>query len=200
MVVFENLRREHSVITKADREALNGHPSMLIWFTGLSGSGKSTLSYALERFLFAQGLRSYVLDGDNLRQGLCRDLSFSREDRSENIRRVGEVSKLLVDAGVIAVCSFISPVRQDRDNIRELLGHENFVEIFCNCPIEICEARDVKGLYQKARQGLIPDFTGISSPYEEPANPALMLDTSVLSLDQCLDQILLLLRQKGMAV
>ena len=200
LLMNKNIRRELSAVTSVDREKLNGHKPLLIWLTGLSGSGKSTLSYHLERILFEHGLCAYVLDGDNMRHGLCSDLDFSAQARTENIRRVGEVAKLLLDAGLVTISSFISPMRQDREKIRNSLGDDAFVEIFCSCPIEACEARDVKGLYQKARQGLISEFTGISSPYEAPLNPALTLDTSVLSLDECLTQILDVLRQRGLPV
>lgn len=196
----KNIRREFSAVSTIDREKLNGHKPLLIWLTGLSGSGKSSLSYHLERVLFEHGLKSYVLDGDNMRHGLCSDLDFSAQARTENIRRVGEVAKLLVDAGLVTITSFISPIREDREKVRTSLGDDAFVEIFCSCPIETCEARDVKGFYQKARQGLIPEFTGISSPYEAPLNPALTLDTSVLSLDECLTKILDVLRQRGLPV
>ena len=196
----KNIRRELSAVSNPDREKLNGHKPLLIWLTGLSGSGKSTLSYHLERILFERGLKSYVLDGDNIRHGLCSDLNFSAQARTENIRRVGEVAKLLVDAGLVTITSFISPKSEDREKVRNSLGDDVFVEIFCSCPIETCEARDVKGLYQKARQGLISEFTGISSPYEAPLNPALSLDTSVLSLNECLTKILDVLRQRGLPV
>lgn len=198
--MHKNINHERSFVSGDDRAVLNGHPSLLVWFTGLSGSGKSTLSSHLERALFERGLKTYVLDGDNLRHGLCSDLDFSPQARSENIRRVGEVAKLFVDAGLVTITSFISPIRQDRESVRALLGDQKFVEIFCSCPIDTCEARDAKGLYQKARQGLIPEFTGISSPYEPPENPALTLDTSITPLDACLSQILAVLRQMGLAV
>ncbi len=196
----KNIRQELSAVSNPDREKLNGHKPLLIWLTGLSGSGKSTLSYHLERILFERGLKSYVLDGDNIRHGLCSDLDFSAQARTENIRRVGEVAKILVDAGLVTITSFISPKREDRERVRSSLGDQVFVEIFCSCPIEACEARDIKGLYQKGRQGLIPEFTGISSPYEAPLNPALILDTSVQSLDECLTEMLNMLRQKGLPV
>jgi adenylylsulfate kinase len=196
----KNIKAVPSSLSQRDRETLNGHRSLLIWFTGLSGSGKSTLSYCLEQLLFDKGVRAYVLDGDNLRYGLCSDLTFSSDARTENIRRVGEVSKLFVDAGIVVIASFISPIRADRERVRSLLAPQNFVEIFCSCSLENCEMRDVKGLYKKARNGLIPEFTGISSGYEVPENPELTLDTSVLSVEECLNSILVVLRQKGLPV
>jgi adenylylsulfate kinase len=174
----------------------NGHKSALLWFTGLSGAGKSTLAHAVDRTLYERACKSYVLDGDNVRHGLSADLGFSAQDREENIRRVGEVAKLFNEVGVITLTAFISPYRADRARVRALVGAENFIEIYCHCPLEVCEQRDVKGLYAKARQGLIEDFTGISSPYEAPECPELSLDTSRLPPEECVAQILGLLRAR----
>ncbi len=182
-------------VDRGRREGLNGHKGQVVWFTGLSGAGKSTIAHALEERLFQLGCRTYVLDGDNVRHGLCGDLSFSVEDRHENIRRVGEIAKLFVDAGVIVLTAFISPLRSDRERARELIG-EDFNEVYCACPISECERRDVKGMYKRARLGEIKEFTGISSPYEEPENPELVVDSSVLSVDECVDALLQLLVER----
>ncbi|OCA88132.1 adenylyl-sulfate kinase [Bacillus sp. FJAT-27225] len=167
-----------TVISKEDRRLLNGHKSFVLWFTGLSGSGKSTLANEVDRKLHALGVRSYVLDGDNIRHGLNRGLGFSKEDRIENIRRIGEVSKLFVDSGQIVLTAFISPFREDRERVRALFEPGEFIEVWVQCPLEVCEKRDVKGLYRKARKGEIREFTGISSPYETPLSPELVIDTS----------------------
>lgn len=172
----------------------------MLWFTGLSGAGKSTLAHAVEERLYALQVGTYVLDGDNVRHGLCGDLGFSADDRSENIRRIGEVASLFVDAGLFVLTAFISPFRSDREKARTLIGPDNFIEIYCSCSVEVCETRDVKGLYKLARAGSIKEFTGISSPYEEPITPALKLDTSLLSLDECADQVLALLRARGLVL
>jgi len=187
----------HATVTRARRERLNGHKSVILWFTGLSGSGKSTLAHALEERLFRLGCRTFVFDGDNVRHGLCGDLGFSMEDRVENIRRIGEMSKLIIEAGVIALTAFISPFRADRDRVRHLVAAGDFIEILCACPLEICEQRDVKGLYRRARAGEIPEFTGISSPYEPPETPELNIDTAGASLESCVDDVLEYLRQRG---
>ncbi|SCZ67266.1 adenylyl-sulfate kinase [Thiohalomonas denitrificans] len=186
-------------VNRGRREGLNGHKGQVIWFTGLSGAGKSTIAHAVEERLYEMGCRTYVLDGDNVRHGLCGDLSFSVEDRQENIRRVGEIAKLFVDAGVIVLTAFISPLRSDRERVRELVG-EDFNEVYCACPISECERRDVKGMYQRARRGEIKEFTGISSPYEEPENPELTIDSSVLSVDDSVDAVLALLMKRGVIV
>lgn len=165
-------------ITRLDRNKLAGHQSFILWFTGLSGSGKSTLANAVEQELFRRGVRTYVLDGDNIRHGLNSNVDFSEEGRKENIRRIGEVSKLFVDAGIIVLTAFISPFRADRDKVRALVQEGEFIEIFVDCPLEVCESRDVKGLYKKARAGEIPDFTGIHSPFEAPLQPELIIRTS----------------------
>ncbi|QOR65141.1 adenylyl-sulfate kinase [Cytobacillus suaedae] len=178
-----------SVITKADRQDKNNHKSCVLWFTGLSGSGKSSLANALDKKLHSLGIQSYVLDGDNVRHGLNKGLGFSKEDRKENIRRIGEVSKLFVDSGTIVSTAFISPFREDRSSVRELFPEGEFIEIYVRCPLEICEGRDPKGLYKKARSGEIKDFTGISSPYEEPENPEIIIETNNKSLTKSVDSI-----------
>ena len=174
---------QHYRISKVDRSELNGHKPCIIWFTGLSGSGKSTLANAVEQFLFEKGIHTYVLDGDNIRYGLNNNVDFSPEGRSENIRRIGEVAKLFVDAGIVVLTAFISPFQADRDRVRALVAPDEFVEVFVDCTLDVCEQRDVKGLYKKARTGEIPDFTGISSPFEAPLKPELVIPTAVLSQD-----------------
>lgn len=191
-----NITWHHSDITREEREKLYGHKSAVLWFTGLSGSGKSTLAHAVENALFDSGCRTYVLDGDNVRHGLNKNLGFSPEDRSENIRRIGEVAKLFGEAGVIALTAFISPYRADRDQARKISG-DSFIEIFAKCSLDICEQRDPKGLYKKARAGEIPEFTGISAPYEEPENAEIVLDTGKSSLDDCVIRVLDVLKQRG---
>jgi adenylylsulfate kinase len=185
-----------SSITKEDRRKQNNHSSFVLWFTGLSGSGKSTIANALAKKLYEQNIRNYVLDGDNIRNGLNRDLSFSDEDRSENIRRISEVSKLFVDNGTVVLTAFISPFIQDREKAKEIVSEEEFIEIFVSCPIEECEKRDPKGLYSKARKGEIPDFTGIDSPYEEPVSPALTIQTNEKNVSESVDAILTYLQEK----
>lgn len=194
---MKNLVWHHATVTRARREAMNGHRSVILWFTGLSGAGKSTLAHAVEEELHRMGCRTFVFDGDNVRHGLCSDLGFSLADRQENIRRVGEMAKLFIEAGVIALTAFISPLRADRERVRSLAPHGDFLEIYCRCPIEICEQRDVKGLYRRARAGEIPEFTGISSPYEEPTDPELVVDTGTLPLEACVAQVIALLRERG---
>ena len=185
------------MVTKADREAISGHRGCTIWMTGLSASGKSTLAVALEKKLWERGVRSYVLDGDNVRHGLNKDLGFSPEDRNENIRRIGEVAKLFCDAGVINITAFISPYRADRDRVRAIMNNGDFIEVFVDCPLEVCEHRDPKGFYKKARAGQIPDFTGISAPYEVPINPELVLHTDRESEDESLAIALGYLERNG---
>lgn len=162
----------------------------LIWFTGLSGSGKSTLACRLEHYLFCEGYKVYLLDGDNLRNGLNKDLSFTEADRKENMRRVGEVANLMLDAGLVVLCAFISPYEEERASIKALVGEHRFTEVYVNCPLQVCETRDTKGLYAKARQGLIPNFTGISAPYEAPLSPALELRTAETTVNTCLQQLI----------
>jgi adenylylsulfate kinase len=187
----------HATVTRNRREEQNGHKGVVIWFTGLSGAGKSTLAHAVEERLHQMGSRTFVLDGDNVRHGLCGDLGFSADARSENIRRVGEVSKLFVEAGMVVLTAFISPFRADRERVRELLGAADFLEVYCHCSLEVCEQRDVKGLYRKARAGEIQNFTGISSPYEAPTSPALVVETGTLDLDDSVESVLKMLRQRG---
>jgi adenylylsulfate kinase len=192
-----NVVWHHATVTRERRELQNGHKSAILWFTGLSGAGKSTLAHAVEERLHQSGCRTFVLDGDNVRHGLCRDLGFSVEDRVENIRRIGEMTKLFIEAGVIALTAFISPLRADRDRVRSLVPHGDFLEIYCHASLEVCEERDVKGLYKKARAGEIKDFTGISSPYEVPERPELVVDTGSRSLEECVDAVIQLLRERG---
>lgn len=186
-----------SAITREQRERLNRHQSVIVWFTGLSGAGKSTLAHAVEEALHRRGCRSFVLDGDNVRHGLCADLAFSDADRTENIRRVGEMARLFLEAGVITLTAFISPFRKDRERVRWLVPPKDFLEIHCHCPLAICEQRDVKGLYQRARAGKIPAFTGISSPYEEPDRPDLVVETGACTVDEGVAQVLSLLAVRG---
>ncbi|MEE9238963.1 MAG: adenylyl-sulfate kinase [Thermodesulfobacteriota bacterium] len=187
---------EHE-ITKGDRRSLNNHGSLILWFTGLPSSGKSTIANELEKKLITLGTRTYILDGDNVRMGLCKDLGFSEEDRGENIRRIGEVSKLFIDAGCIVLSAFVSPYIKDRDAVRELVEEGEFVEVFVDAPLEVCEERDVKGLYKKAREGIIKGFTGIDDPYEAPLNPEITIDTSELSLDEGVKVIFDYLEKRG---
>lgn len=196
MSLHANTFRFTPLIDRAQRESQNNHKSILLWFTGLSGSGKSTLAHAVEKRLHAMNCRTFVLDGDNVRQGLCKDLGFTEHDRIENIRRIAELGRLFLDAGLITLTAFISPFRADRDRARTLFAPGDFVEIYCRCTLDVCEERDVKGLYRRARAGEIPHFTGISSPYEEPLEPDLLIDTDKLSVDACVDLILELLARR----
>ncbi len=192
-----NVVWHHATVTRSRRETQNGHRGCVIWFTGLSGSGKSTVAHAVEESLHQMGCRTFVLDGDNVRHGLCGDLGFSEADRKENIRRIGEVAKLMMEAGTIVLTAFISPFREDRQRVRGLMGHGEFLEIFCDCPLEVCEERDVKGLYKKARAGEVKHFTGISSPYEAPEKPEVSINTTQ-SLDSCVSQVIQLLQLRDM--
>lgn len=192
-----NIYRHQSLVQQGDRQQQAGHKGVILWFTGLSGAGKSTLAHAVEKALFDSGCRTFVFDGDNVRHGLCKDLGFSAEDRQENIRRIGEMSKLFLEAGVIALTAFISPFKSDRDRVRSLVGDGEFIEIYCKADLTVCEQRDVKGLYGKARRGEIKDFTGISSPYEPPVNPELELDTGSEGLDVCVQKVLAYLKLHG---
>jgi adenylylsulfate kinase len=187
----------HSHVDRQEREKLLGHGACTVWFTGLSGSGKSTVATTVERVLVERGMAAYVLDGDNIRHGLNANLGFSPEDRTENIRRIGEVAKLFNDAGVIVLTAFISPYRADRDSVRDTLPDGEFLEVFVDCPLEECERRDAKGLYEKARAGTIPEFTGISAPYEEPLKPELVLRTAKQDVDPCAQAVLDLLHSRG---
>ena len=186
----QNLHRQALSITRQDRERLNGHRGQVVWFTGLSGSGKSTLANALEKALHAQGQRTYLLDGDNLRQGLNNDLGFTDADRVENIRRVAQVARLMLDAGLVVLTAFISPFRAERDMAREVIGAENFIEVFVDTPLAVCEQRDPKGLYKKARSGQIPNMTGIDSPYEAPEQPAVVITADLESVDDSTSRLL----------
>ena len=185
-----NIIWHHATVTRKRREAQNGHRSVIIWFTGLSSAGKSTLAHAVEERLHQLGCRTFVFDGDNVRHGLCVDLGFSPEDRHENIRRIGEMAKLFIEAGVMALTAFISPFKSDRDKVRKLVPEGDFIEIYCKCSLEKCGERDVKGLYRRARAGEIKEFTGISSPYEAPKNPELVVDTENISLEKCIEHVL----------
>lgn len=189
--VFHN-----STVTREKRNKLNGHKSVVIWFTGLSGSGKSTLAHSVEEELYNINCRTFVLDGDNVRQGLSSNLSFSNDDRKENIRRIGETAKLMMEAGVIAITAFISPFEKDRNLVRESLLKGNFIEIYCSACLEVCESRDVKGLYKRARTGEIKGYTGIDSPYEAPINPELIVDTATESLEESVTKVINLLKFK----
>lgn len=184
-------------VSRDQRQSLNQHRSIIVWFTGLSGAGKSTLAHAVEARLHALACRSFVLDGDNVRHGLSSDLGFDQSDRQENIRRIAEVAKLMLEAGIITLTAFISPFRAERDLARQRVAKEDFIEIYCRCELDVCEQRDVKGLYRKARQGQIAHFTGISSPYEPPLNPELVLDTGFEQLDDCVERVMVLLRERG---
>lgn len=177
-------------ITCRKREILLNQKSKVLWFTGLPGSGKSTIAHAVEERLHGMGRLTYVFDGDNVRQGLCSDLSFSSEGRAENLRRISEMVKLFLDAGLICLTAFISPGRVDRDRCRELIGCGRFFEVYVKCPLEVCENRDVKGLYKLARQGKIRNYTGVSAPYEEPVNPDLILETDKCTLEECVDRVI----------
>ena len=193
-----NVTWHSSQVEREQREQRRGHRGAVLWFTGLSGSGKSTLAVAAERSLFELGCATYILDGDNVRHGLNEDLGFSPEDRTENIRRIGEVAKLFVDSGCLVLTAFISPYRSDRDRVREIMtGPRDFLEIHVACPLETCESRDPKGLYKKARAGEIPEFTGISAPYEEPLTPELVVRTGELGVEECGSQVVEYLRENG---
>ncbi|PWL22291.1 adenylyl-sulfate kinase [Synechococcus sp. CB0205] len=192
-----NIAWHHASVDRAARAEQRGHRSAILWFTGLSGSGKSTLANAVNQALFERGLACYVLDGDNIRHGLCKDLGFSDADREENIRRIGEVSKLFLDAGVVVLTAFVSPFKADRDRARSLVENGDFVEIHCAADLSVCEERDTKGLYAKARAGEIKEFTGISSPYEAPETPELRVDTGSQSLEACVELVINHLREAG---
>jgi adenylylsulfate kinase len=191
-----NITWHSSAVTKEDRRIQNGHGSCVLWFTGLSGSGKSTIANAVSGELYRQGINEYVLDGDNIRHGLNRDLGFSDDDRTENIRRIGEVAKLFVDSGAVVTTAFISPFRADRDQVRDLFEAGEFIEVFVECPLEECEKRDPKQLYAKARRGEIKDFTGVDSPYETPEHPEIILRSDLLSVEEAVQQIFGYLKDK----
>jgi len=192
----ENIVWHSATVTRERRQKLNGHRSFVLWFTGLSGSGKSTLAHAVEEGLHQKGCLTFVFDGDNVRHGLCSDLGFGDEDRKENIRRIGEMTKLFVEAGVIAMTAFISPFRAERQRVRDLFGEGDFIEVYCDCSLETCEERDVKGLYAKARAGLIPNYTGISSPYEAPEDPEIRVHTDTETLEESVKKVMDYLQEK----
>ena len=193
-----NIAWHQASVDRAGRAEQRGHRSAILWFTGLSGSGKSTLANAVNVALFERGLACYVLDGDNIRHGLCKDLGFSDSDREENIRRIGEVAKIFLDAGVVVLTAFVSPFRADRDKARALVEAGDFIEIHCAADLGVCEERDTKGLYAKARAGTIKEFTGISSPYEDPEQPELRVDTGSQSLEACVAQVIGYLESQGL--
>ena len=180
------------------RQTRNKHKSFVLWFTGLSGSGKSTLAYAIEQKLFESGSNIIVLDGDNIRHGLCSDLGFSELDRHENMRRIGEAAKLFVESGTIVLAAFVSPYREDRERVRSRLPHGDFYEVFCDCELSLCESRDPKGLYARARKGEIDNFTGISAPYEEPIKPDMVINSGLMSVEEEVELVLSILKDKGL--
>lgn len=182
-------------VFRPDREQRNGHRGAVFWFTGLSGSGKSTIAHKVEKALFDEGSKAYVFDGDNVRHGLCGDLSFSREARAENIRRIAEVTKLFVENGIICMCAFITPLKADRDRVRAIIGDEDFHEVYIACPVEVCEERDVKGYYKLAREGKIKNYTGISAPYEEPENADIVIHSDRTSIEDSVEQVLRYVRE-----
>jgi adenylylsulfate kinase len=192
-----NITWHKPLVTQADRDERNAYRGAVLWFTGLPSSGKSTLAHQLERSLFDRGCNAYVLDGDNIRHRLNKDLSFTPEDRTENIRRIGEVANLFADAGIIVVSAFISPYRDDRDQARALNEPGRFFEVYCKCSLEACEERDPKGLYRRARKGEVKEFTGVTAPYEEPEKPEICVETDKQTLDECVSQILAFLEKEG---
>jgi len=195
---MNNITPHKGKIGKEDRWIMNGHKTALVWLTGLPGSGKSTISHELEYRLFQRRIRTYVLDGDNVRQGLCRDLGFSAEDRRENLRRVGEAARLFLDAGILTIGAFASPYGADRLMVRRMFGPGDFIEVYLKCDLRVCEERDPKGLYKKARSGEIKNFTGVSDPYEPPENPEIVLDTDRLSIEESVSKIMDYLGEKGL--
>ena len=187
---MEHNKKQKYSISRQDRSRLKGHGACVVWFTGLSGSGKSTIANLLEQQLHSMGVHTYSLDGDNLRRGLNRDLSFTKAEREENLRRTAEVAKLFVDAGIVVIAAFITPYKATREQIKSIIGADDYIEVFVNTPLSVCEARDVKGLYAKARRGEIRNFTGIDSPFEAPSNPHVELDTANEDLDTCLNKLI----------
>ena len=187
---YDNVVWHHATVTRGRREMKNGHKSIVLWFTGLSGAGKSTLAHALEERLHEMGCRTFVFDGDNVRHGLNSDLGFSKQHRRENLRRIGEMCKLFIEAGVVAITAFISPYKEDRLVVRQMFNNGDFIEIFCDCDLDICERRDVKGMYAKARKGEISEFTGISAPYEIPENAEIIVNTGHSTLEDCVQEII----------
>lgn len=184
-------------INRQDRNNSYGHRSGVVWFTGLSASGKSTIAYILEKILFNKGIKVYVLDGDNIRKGLNADLGFSPDERKENLRRIAEVSKLFIDAGILLLASFISPYKKDRDYVKEKIGIENYIEVYVKCPVEVCERRDPKGMYKKAKAGIIKEYTGVSAPYEEPESPDLIIESDKISVEEAVQKVLNYLTERG---
>ncbi|TDL30777.1 adenylyl-sulfate kinase [Jeotgalibacillus sp. S-D1] len=197
MTKSTNITWHNTTVSKTDRQIQNAHSSCVLWFTGLSGSGKSTVANAVSRELYRQGINEYVLDGDNIRHGLNKDLGFSDHDRTENIRRIGEVAKLFVDSGKVVTTAFISPFRSDRDQVRALFDDKEFIEVFVDCPLEECEKRDTKQLYAKARRGEIKEFTGIDSPYEAPERPEITIHTEKITVEEAIEQVLSYLREQN---
>lgn len=193
-----NVTRYRSLVARPDRETLHRHRGKVLWFTGLSASGKSTIAHKVELLLYEMGCSTYVFDGDNVRHGLCGDLGFSDEDRAENVRRIGEMVNLFIDAGTIAITAFISPVKEEREKVRTLVGAENFIEIFVDCPVEVCVKRDPKGIYKKALNGDIKDFTGISSPYEAPDKPEIIIKSEIEDFDDAAQGVIDTLRKDGL--
>ena len=195
-ITKNNIKWHNFAVDREKLEKMRGHKGMVLWLTGLSGSGKSTLANALNEVLHSEGLSTYLLDGDNIRHGLCKDLNFSDEDRQENIRRIGEVANLFMDAGIITITAFVSPFKADREKVRAIIGSDDFIEIYCSADIDVCEGRDTKGLYKKARLGEIKEFTGISSPYEIPSDPEIIVETGVLDLKNSVAKIVEYLNKK----
>ena len=195
-ITKNNIKWHKLAVDREKLEKMRGHKGMVLWFTGLSGSGKSTLANALNEVLHSEGLSTYLLDGDNIRHGLCKDLNFSDVDRQENIRRIGEVANLFMDAGIITITAFVSPFKADREKVRAIIGSDDFIEIYCSADIDVCEGRDTKGLYKKARLGEIKEFTGISSPYEIPSDPEIIVETGVLDLKNSVAKIVEYLNKK----
>ena len=192
----ENIIKHQFLVDKESRAQLKKHKSFLLWFTGLSGSGKSTIANAVEKALFDEGIHTYTLDGDNVRKGLNANLSFSPDDRTENIRRIAEVANLMVDAGIVTLASFVSPYIKDRDDVKHIVGSDNYIEVYVNTPIEECERRDVKGLYKKARAGEILNFTGINAPYEAPKNPDIEINTTAMTIEESTSFIISKIKHK----
>ena len=192
----ENIIYHHATVTRNRRNQTNRHKSVVLWFTGLSGSGKSTLAHAVEEELFSKGCKTFVLDGDNIRHGLSSDLGFDDNDRKENIRRIGEVAKLMAEAGTIVMTAFISPFKQDQNTVRELMPHGDFIEIYCRASLSTCESRDVKGLYKRARMGEIKNYTGVDSTYEEPPNPELIINTDQERLEESISKVVNFLKSR----
>ena len=192
-----NIVWHERLVSKQERNRLNKHRSGIVWFTGLPASGKSTLAHHLEKEIFNRSIRAYVFDGDNVRHGLCSNLGFSREDRRENLRRIAEMCKLFIDAGIVVLTAFVSPYREDREYVRNLIGNDGFFEVYIKCSVDICEKRDPKGHYRKAKEGIIKNFTGVSDPYEEPENPDLVIDTEKMDVENSVQSVLELLGKKG---